>query len=133
MPHTLYRLCLTLLVAFAVIGTAPPDSYGRGDPDNRNDLPGRAQWEWKLFNAKGKLIDKGKFTAYLNGDVRQGNERIGSWKFAGKNTFAVRLSEGKLRGTGELHRDKGKTPTYSGKLKQRDGDKVRLVIKLLED
>ena len=130
---SIWSLCLALASAVPVCGTASAEA--RDNPkDKGNQLPGRARWEWKLFNAKGNEVDAGTFTGTVTGEVKKGDKVIGSWTAPAIDKVSVTFTDGPLKGKAELTQTKADPPTFEGEptLADKEG-KHKLVIKLVVD
>jgi hypothetical protein len=97
-----------------------------------DNLPGKARWEWKLFDKGDRTpVESGTFMGYLDGRICHGKKQneVGSWKWTGTDTVTATFTFPKLEGTWDLQRLKGKVPTFEGFRK----GKKRLVVEILND
>ena len=127
---------LAVLALAGAMALAAPGGKGgksKGDVDGENDHPNKAKWVWKLFNAKGKEADRGTFVGHRSGEIFHAKKKIGSFKVPGKGQVKATFTEGKLSGKVEMRLTKAKPRTYEGELERKGGDKVKLVVELIED
>lgn len=97
-------------------------------------MTGRARWEWKILDAKGKSEEAGTFMAYQNGDIKHGKkqEKVGS--FTGKlNKIAATFTKGPLKGEVKLKLSERKPVAYRGELIRADETKADVEVVIIND
>jgi hypothetical protein len=124
---TTWSLCLALASALPAGGAAAADK-----DKGKDELPGAARWEWKLYNGKGDEVDAGTFIGTVTGEVKKGKDVIGAWTAPAKDKVNVTFTEGPLKGKAELSQTKADPPTFEGDL-EKNGAKHKFVVKLLKD
>lgn len=128
---TIRIACLTL-VSLAFVG-GPVHSGGKAkDLDKKNNLQNRARWEWILENDKGKQLDFGTFMGYIGGEIKHGNNHIGTFKIVDNNSIRVFITEGKLQGRWELNQTRTRPVTFEGDMVGKEG-KRRLRVVIIND
>jgi hypothetical protein len=129
-------LCLAIVAAL-LLGGAALSQQGKGkkpkfDTDGKNDLKGRARWQWVLDDGKGDN-ERGTFMAFVTGEVSHNKNKIGSWTKTGNNEMKVTFTEGPLQGIAELTLTQPRPAVFRGELVRKDGKKQRLVVTILND
>lgn len=140
---TICGLCLSLLSAAFICGLATGEPQEKGqdksdpqkskfDPDSKDNLEGRARWEWKLENAKGKIVDNGTFMAYRTGQLYHAKKHIGTHMVIGDKQVRVVFTSGPLAGTADLRLISKRPATLVGDLSQKDG-RHKLIVNIFND
>lgn len=130
-------VCLAVLSLAVVCSLAIADpktkDKSKGDPDRKDDLKGRARWEWVIRDDKGKDVENGTFMGYVNGDIYHGKEKIGTFTIPAKNQVKVTFVNGKLIGTCDMQLKIVRPATFEGDLIRKDGTKQKLSVRIFND
>jgi len=137
-------LCLLFVASAAAFLAASVDPVEAGKKDKKDPkkfkegeehLKNRARWEWTVSGAKDKKAETGKFSAYVDGEVKHGTPQVlvGTWKSLEAGVVRAEFTKGPLQGgTVVLRRVEAKVPTYEGDL-ERGGTKAKMRVEIIND
>ena len=121
-------------------GNSPP-AKRKGDADGRNDMFGKARWEWRLLNQKEKVLQTGTFTGYINDkSIRTGKNQVTIGTYSKSEDYVnINFKQGPLIGEVKLIMVRRKPLKYRGELvrstsvKNGFEGKNYLVVEIIND
>src|SRR5438477_6152801 len=112
----------SLLLAFAIVTLVigPATAGQRGGHGNGNNVNVVAKWDWSVFDERDKEIERGSFT--VRGYVLfKDGRRIGAYDDVSDTQVKVNVTDGRLKGTLDLYKDKASAVNWKGELKNQNG------------
>ena len=113
-------LLLTCLVIALACGQASAQKATK-------ERPGGFQWDYRVRDGSGNLVEEGKFLANDHTLYNKGNP-IGTYKDVAPDRVSVEITKGKLMGKLELRSNGGTPPIWTGDLVRPDGSKYNATI-----
>ena len=147
LQHTL--VVLMFLIATSMGYAADPDkkkdskeapTKKKEDADGKDDLDGKARWEWTLMDKEGKADKTGTFMAHTDGSIvlqRKKGEKgedtpLGTWKKE-KGKIIMTFTKGKLKGDATIELAERKPSKYKGDHTSDKGNKAKIELIIVND